>query len=266
MEEKRIVDMMKARVASMQNRNIIIKPQNNIQTKPEAVKPTVQDWYKSLPEIPNDGFLLDIKYNNSLVLFCVKEIDWMTAMNIDRKAYRINDLNEDYYAEEYERRQTLSRAIVWIAHENEQPVYNENNSILEKLSYEIIDILWTKYQAIANVSVQEAQQLYETTKKYLSAETQEGIPLPAIIPYTIAICDGWCSLSSEELKNLSAGEWERMQIIKMARADLMNIYSPHQIKSQGVGMNVDIVESKEENGLDWFKNLPLGHPNRPPGI
>jgi len=260
-----IAALMRERVSRMQNNNVFIKPKSASQ-QPASATPKETDWYKTLPEIPANGFLLDIMHENIPILFFVKEIDWMTAMNIDRKAYRINESSESYYSEEYERRQVLSRAIIWIAKHGEPAVFNHENDILGKLNYEIIDILWSKYQAIVGISVQEAQQLYETTKKYLNSEAQEGIPLPAIIPYTIAICDGWCSMSSEELKSLSAGDWERMQIIKMARADLMNIYTPSQVRSQGVSANVEVTENTEKDGAEWFKNLPIGHPNRPPGI
>lgn len=226
-------------------------------------------WIESLPNIDNECFLIDAYEEKNLIIFCVKELDWQTAMNIDMKSFRSGDRDVDYYSEEYERRQTLSKAIVWVADSLEQKiVYNTNEQILNLIQYEILDTIWDKYKAITNVTTQEAQNLYEATKKYLNGEAQEGVPIPAIIPKTIAICDGWCSLNLQELNSLTAGEWERMQIVKMARADLMGIYTQKQISSQTI-QSIPQEELKPEGNFDFnsfAERFPIGHPNRPPGI
>lgn len=244
-------------------------PQNNEPLVPVVNKSLERNaWLESLPEIENDCFLLDAYYENSLIVFCVKELDWQTAMNIDMKSFRTNDKDVDYYSEEYERRQTLSRAIIWVADSSEKIlVENKNGQILEYIKYDVLDIIWDKYKAITSVTTQEAQKLYESTRKYLNGEAQEGVPLPSIIPETIAICDGWCSLSSKELRSLTAGEWERMQIVKMARADLMGVYTPQQVASQ-TSTPTPVEQNTASGNFDfeaWTNRFPKGHPNRPPG-
>lgn len=224
-------------------------------------------WLKTLPEIEENQFLLDIPIENQIVIFCVAELDWQSSMNIDLKAFRTTENDIDYYSEEYERRHTLSKAIIWIADEKSQNiVINNDGYVLERLQYDTIDALWHKYKAITGVTTQEAQKLYEATIKYLNNQAQEGIPIPSIIPETIAICDGWSSLSLQELKNITAGDWERMQIIRMARADVMGIYTERQISSNST-LVIDTPEVKDNNGFDidtWKNRFPLGHPNRPP--
>lgn len=269
-------------IASMQN---LIGQSNMVYSKKPASdlnqpapipqtysQPSSRDvWLESLPITDDECFLLDAYEEDNLIIFCVKELDWQTAMNIDMKSFRTGDRDVDYYSEEYERRQTLSKAIVWVADSSEQQiVYNTNEQILNIVQYEILDTIWDKYKAITNVTTQEAQKLYEATRKYLNGEAQEGVPIPSIIPKTIAICDGWCSLSAQELNALTAGEWERMQIIKMARADLMGIYTHKQISAQTVqSVPQEEPPSKPDNNFDfnsYAERFPIGHPNRPPGI
>jgi hypothetical protein len=266
-------------IASMRN---LISQSNMVYTKqslpsenqspplPPSVQPSKQDiWLESLPAVENECFLLDTYDEDNLIIFCVKELDWQTAMNIDMKSFRSGDRDVDYYSEEYERRQTLSKSIVWVADSNEQKIiYNTNEQILNLIKYEILDTIWNKYKAITNVTTQEAQQLYESTKKYLNGEAQEGIPIPPIIPKTIAICDGWCSLNLQELNSLTAGEWERMQIIKMARTDLMGIYTQQQISAQTIQSIKHDTANEPNNNINfnsWSERFPIGHPNRPPG-
>ena len=222
-------------------------------------------WLESLPEIEDGCFLIDVNEDN-LIIFCVKELDWQTAMNIDMKSFRVGEKDVDYYSEEYERRQTLSRAIVWVADfSSKLVVENKGGQILEQIKYDVLDIIWDKYKSITSITTQEAQKLYESTRKYLNGETQEGVPIPSIIPETIAICDGWCSLSSKELRSLTAGEWERMQIIKMARTDVMGVYTSQQVSAQTT-QSITPEQKEPSGGFDfeaWSARFPSGHPNAP---
>lgn len=246
---------------------------------PDAPEPHIrkvdpeEQWLTSLPEVPDDSFLLEVKDANDTTIFCVKELDWQTAMNIDMKSFRVSEKGEQYYSEEYERRQTMSRAIVWVANQSSQiTAYNKDGYILDRLSIHAVNQLWQKYKLITSVTTQEAQRLYDATKKYLNNEAQEGVPIPSVIPETIAICDGWSSLSLNELKNIKASDWERMQIVKMARTDLMGVYTASQIsgqsKSIGNVANVEVTPEPKSGNFDmhkWAESFPIGHPNRPLG-
>jgi len=227
-----------------------------------------EEWLPSLPKVPKNGFLLDSVYKEETVIFCVKELDWQTAMNIDMKAYRVTEKDTDYYSEEYERRQTLSRAICWVAdYATRTVLHNKDEHILEKINYDILDEIWLKYKTITSVTAIEAQKLYESTRRYLNNQAQEGVPIPSIVPKTIAICDGWCSLSSKELQSITAGDWERMQIVRMARADLMGVYSQAQIASNTKQVIThEVQEETSSDAIEFAKRFPIGHPNRPPGI
>jgi uncharacterized protein YbcV (DUF1398 family) len=226
-----------------------------------------EDWANDLPSLDKKHFLLSTTYNDNTIIFCVKELDWQTAMNIDMKSFKTKDTN-DYYSEEYERRQTLSKAIVWVSDSKSKIVLeNKDETILESINYEIIDDIWNKYKIETNITAQEAQNIYESTKKYLNGQAQEGVPIPSIIPVTIAICDGWCTLNTQELRELTAGDWERMQIIKMARTDLMGIYKTSQ-DSQTTSAESLIKKDEspisQNSALDaWANRFPANHPNKP---
>jgi hypothetical protein len=274
MDEQEVIKNMQNMLgrSKMAQTNKPIDLQRESTAPPEAIEPVVMQldfkaWLKTLPDVIDNQFLLDIPIDKCIVVFCVSELDWQTAMNIDLKAFRTTDNDVDYYSEEYERRHTLSRAIVWIADEKSQNVvFNKDGYVLERLQYDVIDALWHKYKAITSVTTQEAQKLYEATIKYLNNQAQEGVPIPSIIPETIAICDGWSSLSLKELKDITAGDWERMQIVRMARADVMGIYTERQVSSNSTTV-IDIPEIKDSSGFDfdtWKNRFPIGHPNRPP--
>jgi len=278
MDEKDVVSKMQGLIGKSKmaqtNKPVVPSSINNLDEeylKDATIieKQSLQDWLKTLPAVVSNQFLLAINTSDGLAIFCVKELDWQTAMNIDMKSYRLTEKDVDYYSEEYERRNTLNRAIVWVADSSSQIVaYNQDGYILERLEYSALDVLWYKYRTITSVTTQEAQKLYEATRKYLNNEAQEGVPIPSIVPETIAICDGWSSLSSKELKELTAGDWERMQIIRMARADLMGVYTTRQVASTSIPVTTNEI-SEEKDGFDfenWRNHFPVGHPNRPPGI
>lgn len=242
----------------------------NVNSRDSVVdKVSFDVWLQTLPPINEGQFLLDIDINGSSVIFCVQELDWQTAMNIDMKSFRATETHVDYYSEEYERRNTLSRAIIWVADSSSQVIsHNKDGYILERVQYDVLDALWSKYKAITGITTQEAQKLYESTRAYLNNAAQEGIPIPPIIPETIAICDGWCTLSLDELRKITAGDWERMQIIRMARTDLMGIYTPQQIlsNSKSIVTNETVEETESFDARGWANQFPAGHPNRPPGV
>lgn len=275
MNEKDVITKMQAYMGgkSIRTNKPIINVSSN---EPEVtsavdskvfVKVPFQEWVDILPQVVGNQFLIDIQLDSGLVFFCVEELDWQTAMNIDMKSIRPTNKNIDYYSEEYERRNTLIHAIIWVADSSTQQIVHNDGRILEKLNYEVLDLLWNKYKAATTITTQEAQRLYESTKKYLNSEAQEGVPIPSIIPETIAICDGWSTLSLKELKEITAGDWERMQIIRMARAELLGVYTPYQTEANS--KSVIAHEIKEsQNGInleDWKNKFPIGHPNRPPG-
>jgi hypothetical protein len=255
----------------IQNSNMIytkgqVKNSNVTASSPVTQDKNVKQWLETLPKLEKKSFLIDLHYENKFVVFCVKELDWQTSMNIDMKSFKANVDDSDYYSEEYERRHTLSKAILWVAEYSENTLIENNDElILEKLKYDIVDILWSKYKAITSVTAREAQLIYESTKKYLSGEAQEGVPIPAIVPTTIAICDGWCTLSFNELKEITAGDWERMQIIKMARTDLMGIYQDWQATNSATTQDKpeSFAKTSAFDTESLKRTYPIGHPERP---
>ena len=126
--------------------NQIVNQMQNIVSKLSNDEPLINNqsfrtWLEEdLPEIPDDAFLIDILYDNHKIVVCVKELDWQTAMNIDMKSFKITEKGEDYYSEEYSRRNTLSRAIIWLADFNtRQVLFNKTNDILEHLLFELVE-------------------------------------------------------------------------------------------------------------------------------
>jgi len=238
-------------------------------SQPEPGQPaekihTVDDktLFASWPECEEGEFLIPIDLEDERIIFCVRELTWREALDIDALSFRTNDYDTAYFAEEHERRETLKRAIVWVAEKKTgQILKNHRGQILTKLEHSFLESLWLKYKPLVTVSLNEATFLYEATKRYLNQEAQEGHPVPSLVVETCAMCDGFCSMSLEEYRKVSDSDYQRMEIVKMARAEILGITTAPMISQ----MREHAEQSAQNNQPHPAMLLPTGHPNRPIG-
>ena len=158
------------------NKNDIIKQMQDILTPTnqenfnDEIDVAIEQNYAWIPELKEDEFLLSIfDCEESKVLTCAKELDWYTTQEIKVKAYRKSNLTENkvYYAGEYERREILSNAIIWIADVNtQQIIFNRDKQLLSHISSTAIDILWNMYIPIIKISATEANTIYNAALRY----------------------------------------------------------------------------------------------------
>ncbi len=201
-------------------------------------------WLSTLPQLQPDEFLIDIDFKGKLVIFCVRELDWATAMDIEARSYRQNEADESYFAGEYERRETLASAILWVADTELQRILtNKDGRILKKLHPDIVDALWLKYHPLVTLGSEEAGSLYKSAIHYFSGQSQDGYPIPALI-VEVDLMRKLGGLTRVELRQMKVSELERIQLILMARSECINI-SESTMPMIHIQRNVQKTETEE---------------------
>lgn len=244
----------------------VIKQMKDIIDKEMSVASEVEDveksdfifenneWVKSLPKLQNDEFILSLEDKG--VVVCINELDWYTQQNIEVFAYRKRKLSDGkYYAGEYECREILSRAIVWVADIlNKEIVFNESNNILNKLPDDIIDVIWSKYYPKINLTAKEANALYSAALSYFRGDVEDK-PIPAIIiEFDMIVKIG--RLSREEIRNIKTSDMQRMKLILKARAEALKLNAQTN--------NENSPSQSKDELLQQVLNLPDNI--RPPGL
>jgi len=201
---------------------------------------------ESLPTLTEEQFLIRISFKNNEALFCVRELMWFEALDIDTQSYRINKEDKTYFEGEYEKRETLNKAIVWVADlKNQQIKYNQQN-ILKYLKHDMVDKLWNEYSKIVSITLEEANALYESAQKYFKGEAQTGFPVPPLVVEVDFMLKQIVSLSREEFRKITISDLERIQLILTARADILGLYSSNSVVEQ----------QKQEMSNDVLDTLP----------
>ena len=177
-------------------------------------------WLDSLP-VPEEGqFLIDLKLQGGRGVFCLKELTWYDALAVEQHAFRKND-EGDYFSGEYERRETLRKALVWAAEwPSQKVILNTRGDILGRLHYDVMELLWPRYFELITPSADEANALYTASLAYFRGFAQEGHPTPPIV----VECDmllKFGGMTRAELRSISYSDMERMQLVLMARAEAM---------------------------------------------
>ena len=193
-----------------------------------------QEEKDELPQIDKDQYIFKVKLEDDIAIFCCRDLTWGEALDIESKAFKVDE--EDlYFSGEYERREILKKAIVWVYDlNNEKLLKNENGEIITKLTQPFVDELWVQYFKYIGLDAKEANIIYNSALKYFKGESQNGYPVLPMIVEVDYMLKGIISMSREEFKKMSNNELEKLQLIMTARADAFGLAAQQQVVTEKV--------------------------------
>jgi hypothetical protein len=193
-----------------------------------------QEDKDELPQIDKDQYIFKVKLEDDIAIFCCRDLTWGEALDIESKAFKVDE--EDlYFSGEYERREILKKAIVWVYDfNNEKLLKNENGEIITKLTQPFVDELWVQYFKYIGLDAKEANIIYNSALKYFKGESQNGYPVLPMIVEVDYMLKGVISMSREEFKKMSNNELEKLQLIMTARADAFGLAAQQQVVTEKV--------------------------------
>jgi hypothetical protein len=195
-----------------------------------------------LPQVDKDQYIFKVKINDDIAIFCCRDLSWVEALNIESNAFKVDE-DELYFSGEYERREILKKAIVWVYDLNDEKLLkNENGEIITKLTQPFVDELWVQYFKYIGLDAKEANIVYNSALKYFKGESQNGYPVFPMIVEVDYMLKGVISMSREEFKKLSNNELEKLQLIMTARADAFGLAAQQQVvteKKENMDNNFD---------------------------
>jgi len=187
-----------------------------------------------LPQIDKDQYIFKVKLEEDIAIFCCRDLTWGEALDIESKAFKIDE-DDLYFSGEYERREILKKAIVWVYDlNNEKLLKNENGEIITKLTQPFVDELWVQYFKYIGLDAKEANIIYNSALKYFKGESQNGYPVLPMIVEVDYMLKGIISMSREEFKKMSNNELEKLQLIMTARADAFGLAAQQQVVTEKV--------------------------------
>jgi hypothetical protein len=208
---QRIKSMLAASSESIATENIDEKS-NNI---PEAPS------FENVPPLREGEFLITLKFNSKPVLFCMRELFWHENQDIETYAFRKND-DELFFSGEFERREILKKAIIWV-HQSGTTEYNDvKGSMLSKINADVVLELWNKFQEVAVLNAAEASAIYNAAYHYFKGESQTRFPVPSLV----IDVDFWLKgvqWTREDFRKVTAANLERIQLILAGRADALKV-------------------------------------------
>ena len=72
-----------------------------------------QEKKDDLPQIDKDQYIFKVKLGEDIAIFCCRDLTWSEALDIESKAFKVDE--EDlYFSGEFERREILKKAIIWV--------------------------------------------------------------------------------------------------------------------------------------------------------
>ena len=142
-----------------------------------------------MPQIEKDQYIFKVKIGDNLAIFCVRDLKWHESLSIEAKSYRIEE-SDLYFSGEYQRREILKKAIVWV---------------------------------YTNIDAKEANLIYTSALKYFKGESQNSYPVLPLIIEVDFMLKGVISMSRDEFRTLSSNDLERLQLIMTARADALGL-------------------------------------------
>ena len=198
-----------------------------------------------LPQVDKDQYIFKVKLGDDIAIFCCRDLTWSEALDIESKAFKVDE--EDlYFSGEYERREILKKAIIWVYDlNNEKLLKNENGEIITKLTQPFVDELWVQYFKYIGLDAKEANIVYNSALKYFKGESQNGYPVLPMIVEVDYMLKGVISMSREEFKKLSNNELEKLQLIMTARADAFGLAAQQQV----------VTEKKESSDTNFDEEL-----------
>jgi len=176
-----------------------------------------------MPQIEKDQYIFKVKIGDNLAIFCVRDLKWHESLSIEAKSFRVEE-SDLYFSGEYQRREILKKAIVWVYDLiNEKIKVNNDDTILNQLNQDYVDELWSQYFKYTNIDAKEANLIYTSALKYFKGESQNSYPVLPLIIEVDFMLKGVISMSREEFRTLSSNDLERLQLIMTARADALGL-------------------------------------------
>lgn len=201
-----------------------------------------QEEKDQLPQVDKDQYIFKVKINEDIAIFCCRDLTWVEALDIESNAFKVDE-EELYFSGEFERREILKKAIVWVYDLNAEKVLkNENGEIITKISQPFVDELWVQYFKYIGLDAKEANIIYNSALKYFKGESQNGYPVLPMIVEVDYMLKGVISMSREEFKKMTNNELEKLQLIMTARADAFGLAAQQQVvteKKENMDNNFD---------------------------
>jgi hypothetical protein len=201
-----------------------------------------QEEKDELPQINKDQYIFKVKLEDDIAIFCCRDLTWSEALDIEAKAFKVDE-DDLYFSGEYERREILKKAIIWVYDlNNEKLLKNQNGEIIAKLTQPFVDELWVQYFKYIGLDAKEANIVYNSALKYFKGESQNGYPVLPMIVEVDYMLKGVISMSREEFKKLTNNELEKLQLIMTARADAFGLAAQQQVvteKKENMDNNFD---------------------------
>jgi hypothetical protein len=174
-------------------------------------------------------------------------------MDIEAQSFRLGESDKPYFAGEYEKRETMRRAIDWVAEIQTQTViHNKSGNVLQKIHQFVYDLLWDKYHPKVTLDAREANALYTAARNYFLGKAQGGYPTIALIVEVDMLCKPFASMSRTELRAISASEFERMKLIMTAREEALGLVS-EAVRSEF--SQKQMIEAKKQQQAE-FEKMP----------
>jgi len=179
-----------------------------------------------MPQIEKEQYIFKVKIEENLAIFCVRDLKWHEAISIEAKSFRVEE-SDLYFSGEYQRREILKSAIVWVYDLNNEKLKLNDGEILNQLNQDYVDELWSQYFKYTNIDAKEANLIYTSALKYFKGESQNSYPVLPLIIEVDFMLKGVISMSREEFRMLSSNDLERLQLIMTARADALGFAYQH---------------------------------------
>ena len=210
------------------------------QQEDDQIMSSQEEKYE-LPQVDKDQYIFKVKLEDDIAIFCCRDLTWSEALDIEAKAFKVDE-DDLYFSGEYERREILKKAIIWVYDlNNEKLLKNEYGEIITKLTQPFVDELWVQYFKYIGLDAKEANIVYNSALKYFKGESQNGYPVLPMIVEVDYMLKGVISMSRDEFRKLSNNELEKLQLIMTARADAFGLAAQQQV-----------VTEKKENMNDNF--------------
>jgi hypothetical protein len=124
---------------------------------------------------------ININFDNDNFLFCLKNLTWKEAIDIESKSYR-SDNNELVFNSEFEKRYVIKKSLKWIYDIKNKTQYDEDlDYLLSQIKHEVMENVWQEYYKNNYLTANEVSFYHEAAKRYFNNENINGFPVPPII-------------------------------------------------------------------------------------
>jgi hypothetical protein len=156
---------------------------------------------------------ININFDNDNFLFCLKNLTWKEAIDIESKSYR-SDNNELVFNSEFEKRYIIKKSLKWIYDIKNKTQYDEDlDYLLSQIKHEVMENVWQEYYKNNYLTANEVSFYHEAANRYFDNENINGFPVPPIIIEVGMMMKNIISFSRDEFSKLSMKEFEIIKLI-----------------------------------------------------